>query len=254
MKGKAIYSPTGKAGEYAKYACNFYTGCSNACDYCYCRKGVMAHTWSDKPHLKKCFESKFHAIFVFEQELKKNIKELKEHGLFFSFTTDPMLFEIYDLTMEAAKVCHSYGVPVTILTKCTWFLNDFLGSPKDFATIGFTLTGHDELESHASTNAKRIETMKALHEAGFKTWASIEPVITVTESLEMMKESQAYCGHFKIGLLAGKKYDNSELQVMYSYANNFTSVPVTFKESFLKQLGEPSWAKEVAQISESHAL
>lgn len=30
-KGKAIYKPAGKAGEYAKYACNFYVGCSNDC-------------------------------------------------------------------------------------------------------------------------------------------------------------------------------------------------------------------------------
>lgn len=33
LNGKAIYSPKGKAGEYAKYACNFYVGCSNDCDY-----------------------------------------------------------------------------------------------------------------------------------------------------------------------------------------------------------------------------
>ena len=35
FNGKAIYNPKGKAGEYAPWACNFYTGCSNDCEYCY---------------------------------------------------------------------------------------------------------------------------------------------------------------------------------------------------------------------------
>lgn len=55
FNGKAIYNPSGKAGEYSDWACNFYTGCSNNCDYCYCKKGVMSHVWSDTPKLKKCF-------------------------------------------------------------------------------------------------------------------------------------------------------------------------------------------------------
>ena len=30
-----IYQPKGKAGEYAKYAYNVYTGCDHGCTYCY---------------------------------------------------------------------------------------------------------------------------------------------------------------------------------------------------------------------------
>lgn len=48
FNGKAIYNPKGKAGEYSEWACNFYTGCSNNCQYCYCKRGVMSHAWSDK--------------------------------------------------------------------------------------------------------------------------------------------------------------------------------------------------------------
>jgi DNA repair photolyase len=211
----------------------------------------MAHIWTDKPHLKKCFESDFHAIFVFEEELKKNIMELRVHGLFFSFTTDPMLYETYDLTMEAAKICNHYGVPVTILTKCIWFVNDFKGSPLDFATIGWTLTGHDELEGCSATNAKRIEAMKTLHDAGFKTWASIEPVVTVVESIEMMKQSYAYCDYYKIGLQSGKKYDNSDLQFMFYYVNKYIPRPATFKAGYMEQLGIPTWAKQVEDLSKN---
>ena len=31
---KLIYKPKGAAGEYAKYAVNFFNGCSNECAYC----------------------------------------------------------------------------------------------------------------------------------------------------------------------------------------------------------------------------
>lgn len=39
-KGKATYNPSDKAGEYAKWACNFYVGCANGYTYCYLKKGV----------------------------------------------------------------------------------------------------------------------------------------------------------------------------------------------------------------------
>ena len=39
INGLVIYSPKGKAGEYAENAANFYVGCSNGCTYCYLKKG-----------------------------------------------------------------------------------------------------------------------------------------------------------------------------------------------------------------------
>ena len=87
----AIYQPKGKAGEYAKYAVNFYVGCSNDCDYCYCKRGLLGHAMGKPtPTLKKCFEG--HSPYgVFVRELHEHIVQLRKHGLFFSFTTDPLL-------------------------------------------------------------------------------------------------------------------------------------------------------------------
>lgn len=67
---------------------NFYTGCSNNCDYCYCKRGVMAHVWSNRPHLKKCFKSEFDAFSIFKKEVEKNIEDVRKSGLLLSFTTD----------------------------------------------------------------------------------------------------------------------------------------------------------------------
>ena len=208
FKGKAIYNPSGKAGEYSYWACNFYTGCSNGCTYCYLKKGVLAHAMGgEKPKLKACFKNQRHAADVFYKEINLNLSELQKHGLFFSFSTDPLLPETIDLTMWAIMACEEFNIPVKILTKCTKWLDNII--PENGITrnkniaFGFTLTGHDELEPGASTNAERIEAMKRLHEAGFKTFASIEPIIDFESSFEMIVQAAPYCDLFKVGLMSG---------------------------------------------------
>ena len=218
FNGKAIYQPSGKAAEYSAWACNFFTGCSNDCEYCYCKRGVMSHVWSTKPQLKKCFKDEMQALDIFEHELKRNLEPLREWGLLFSFTTDPMLPETRTLTIEAAGIALSYGVPVQILTKCTEWLYDenFRISlersylwifKKHLIAFGFTLTGFDEQEPGASTNDERIEAMRELHGLGIKTFASIEPIITPAMSRNMIEATRGFCDLYKVGVISGKGKD-----------------------------------------------
>jgi DNA repair photolyase len=180
---------------------------------------------------------------VFEQEMKTNLAELQKHGLFFSFTTDPMLPETYHLTLHAIGICCNNFIPVKILTKCTEWINDFddrLKLPQDYKLIafGFTLTGHDELEPVASTNAERIEAMEKLHNSGFKTFASIEPIIDFDSSYEMILRSQANCDLFKIGLKSGEKYLKHQVIAFVSSVNRqCESVKIYWKDSLLKAAG-----------------
>lgn len=210
IKGKAIYSPKGKAGEYAKYACNFYVGCSNDCSYCYCKRGLLGHAMgAPVATLKKSFKDELHAFDVFKKELDANKEELQKHGLFFTFTSDPFIAETRELTIRSIDYAIDRAVPCQILTKCadisipeSWHHYDHL---RNRLAFGFTLTGHDELEPGASTNAERIEAMKKLHEMGFKTFASIEPVISLPESSQMIVQTLGFCDLYKIGLLTGKR-------------------------------------------------
>jgi hypothetical protein len=88
--------------------------------------------------------------------------------------------------------------------------HDYLNRCKERASllaVGFTLTGHDELEPNAISNEERIGCIDFLARhyplaEKCHLWASIEPVIDFPSSLDMIYHAlNAGCQHFKIGLL-----------------------------------------------------
>ena len=114
---------------------------------------------------------------------------------------------------------------------------------KKYVAFGFTLTGHDELEPNASTNAERIAAMKKLYDAGFKTWASIEPVIDFNSSEEMISKTRDFCDLYKIGLKSDKKYNQWETKNFINHISSLVSpkrnkiIKIYFKDSLLKVAG-----------------
>lgn len=246
MKNKAIYRPAGKAGEYAAWACNLYTGCSNDCAYCYCKKGPLASVWTPEPRLKKCFKNEEHAYTVFLKELDENILSLKEKGLFFSFTTDPFLPQSRAFTWNCILTAIAKGIPVSVLTKRADFV-DIIGVDKwirhDRLAFGFTLTGRDDLEPNASTNGERIAAMKRLHDMGFRTFVSLEPVINADSSAECLSEiiRLECCDLVKVGLESGRKrdsYDDGEIDWLDGVLAR-CPIPVYRKHSFTDYVGCP---------------
>jgi DNA repair photolyase len=245
FKGKAIYNPSGKAGEYSYWACNFYVGCSNQC-YCYLRKGIAKATLDgNKPTLKKCFKDEADALLVFEKELDRNLPELQKHGLFLSFSTDPLLPETCNLTKAVISICRCQfpRVGVKILTKvASPVIDELVHTAKTFkenVAVGFSLSGYDELEPNASPTAERIEAMRKLHEAGFKTWASIEPVIDFNSSTYMITDTVLFCNLYKIGLESGRKY---KPYACYNFIHTILDLDLCgnkfyFKDSLLKAAG-----------------
>ncbi len=252
FNGKAIYNPQGKAAEYSKWAVNFYNGCSARCEYCYNRHGITAKVLgADKPTLKKSLGIEGLALQIFMSELDKNIDELRRHGLFFNFVSDPCLPETYELNKEAMHYCLINEVPVKILTKQAWWIEDLLEDSLDskiwglynvrhLFAIGFTLTGHDELEPGAATNADRIRAMKVLNDEGFKTWASIEPIIDIESSKKMIGKICDHVDLVKIGLQSGKKSDQDQLLKLAFYAKGLADIcefKIYLKDSFVNQAG-----------------
>jgi len=221
INGKAIYTTKGAAMEYGRVGCNFYTGCPHDCDYCYLKRGAPSkQLGGTEVKLKKCFKDKGDALEVFCKEIRKHLDEVKKTGIFFSFTTDPMIPETIDLTLSAINMCIYNDIPVKILTKDSSFIdyerfkrNYEAYSFGKYVSIGFTLTGRDDMEPNASCNAERIEAMRTLKQKGLNTFASIEPVIDWDSSERVIRESIDCCDHYKIGLRSGVKkgyYDTKE--------------------------------------------
>lgn len=214
LNGKAIYSPKGAAAEYGKAGCNFYNGCPHNCSYCYLKRGVTSKTLGKTDvTLKKCFRNPQHALEVFHEELFRNLDYLKQTGIFFSFSTDPLIEETQLLTLCAAKAAVLQGVPVKILTKAsdyrewTTILGELNEEQRRMIAFGFTLTGCDDMEPGAPSNAERIRVMEELHFYGFRTFASIEPVINPDKSFEMIQATLEFCDLYLIGLRSGVKKD-----------------------------------------------
>jgi hypothetical protein len=103
------------------------------------------------------------------------------------------------------------------------------------------LTGKDFLEPNASTNAERIEAMKKLHKAGFKTFASIEPIISFKRSITMIRETIGFCDMYKIGLLSGKTTMSKQDTMLFVRNSIFfaeqSDAKIYFKDSILEAAG-----------------
>lgn len=174
------------------------------------------------------------AVIVFGKELEKYRDRIMADGkgIFFTFSSDPCLlkpvdtFETFMRCALRALGCDENGkrtndlppVPVTILTKCTDWTKGIGGyrlmkAGGQNLCVGFTLTGRDDLEPNASPNMARVEAMRKVYEYGVHTFASVEPVIDLDDSLEMIKATLGFCDEYKIGLESGMKHNRKPITV-----------------------------------------
>jgi len=192
-----IYEPKGKAREYSPLALNVYSGgCDHRCEYCYC-SGVMRGAWGDKPRPRN--------LAALDKEAAAASRQI-----LLCFMSDPYCAaeQSHRKTREALQTLRKHGCSVAILTKggrrCLDDLDLFEGWPDGRIKVGATLTFNSsalsrEWEPGAADPGERVETLKALKNAGIKTWASIEPVIIASESLAIIEASLPYVDAYKVG-------------------------------------------------------
>ena len=151
----------------------------------------------------------------------------KDGGIFFSFTCDP--FDSYlannnNITQWMLHTLVTRQIPVTILTKNVdwlytkgWELTltrspnawpEYVENLPHCLTIGFTITGKDELEPNAPSTAKRIEALRKLHdEYKIKTFVSLEPIIDLHSASEVIKATYQITDEIRIGVQSPIKRD-----------------------------------------------
>ena len=201
-----IYEPKGKAREYAPLAINIYKGCTHGCRYCYCAK--MQERYGNVSYYDKA-APKTNIV----RRVAADVKKLSSSGedvpeILLSFSGDiyqPAETDL-KLTRQVIEILVDAGLPFTILTKGgSRAVRDFdlLGKSSlcSFGTtIIFSKQGYaDKWEPGAATVRDRNVTVKKAHDAGIRTWVSLEPVISPKQALTVIEVMHPYVDHWKVG-------------------------------------------------------
>ncbi|MCE5185100.1 MAG: hypothetical protein LLF76_03125 [Planctomycetaceae bacterium] len=197
-----IYEPKGEAQEYAYLAINHYTGCAHGCDYCYMRRMFEQKKMDppfDQPRVKDGAWQKIKSVAKYEGT-KKRVQ--------LCFSTDP--YQPHDdriaLTRAVIMALRAHNIPMQILTKGgTRACRDFeLYGCNDLFGCTLTTTNSEWVSTHEPHAAPYLDRCGALIKAkslGITTWVSLEPVIDADEAIKVIRYTNPFVDHYKIGKL-----------------------------------------------------
>lgn len=156
----------------------------------------------------------------------------KDGGVFLSFKCDPLEKYTIDLTVRAIFELLFRNIPVTLLTKSTdWQYNELWKIdlwkidrqiPDEGVgqlTIGFTITGMDDMEPNAPSTADRIALLKTIRERypHIRTFVSLEPVIDITKAMnDVLYNIYGHTDEIRIGCQSPLKRDRYDPQEFLS--------------------------------------
>lgn len=181
IKRQSLLYKTGV--EYGDYTINHVQGCAHGCKYpCYAM--MMARRFGKAKTYEEWCEPKLveNSLSILDKEIPKLKDKIKSVQL--CFTTDPFMYkydEVSKMSIAIIKKLNDSGIKCTALTKGIL--------PKELAKLskdneyGITLVSLDEsfrekMEPNTAPFKERIKALKYLHDAGCKTWVSIEPYPT----------------------------------------------------------------------------
>ena len=169
--------------EYGDYTMNHVQGCSHGCLYpCY------AFLLKKRFGQIKCYEQWIEPVLVSNtlELLDKEIPRMKDkiQSVHLCFTTDPFMYgypEISEMSIAAIKKLNAAGIKCTALTK--GILPIALSELSKDNEYGITFVSLNEeyrakMEPGAAPYAERLAALRALHDAGCRTWVSMEPYPT----------------------------------------------------------------------------
>jgi DNA repair photolyase len=203
-----IYTPSGRAAEYASKALNYYNSCDHSCSYCFMADLLKGFNTVQPDEV--CWTKQFSLVRL-EAEL---IRFAPKEEVLLCFSGDPYCRanDRLKTTRRVLQLFLQYKVPTRILSKggCRCLQDEDLflefvqqGVP---ISIGQTLTFWDNEESRrwepgAAPPADRLWTLTRLHDAGIPTWASFEPVIDPDQTLRLMEYGLPFIDEYKVGKL-----------------------------------------------------
>lgn len=196
-----IYAPPGQAGEYAPLTCNPYKGCGHGCKYCYVPLVTRQH--------RRDFDAGAVVKDNWGARLLRDAERYRECGIteqvMITFTSDPYHPGDTIHTKLTLECLAEHGLAFCTLTKGGLrALRDLPMFRPDRDAFAATLTTLDDRfsqkwESYAALPAERIEALAKFRERGIFTWVSLEPTLSVEESLEIVRATHEFVDLYKIG-------------------------------------------------------
>ena len=188
------------AVEYGDFTMNHVQGCAHGCKYP-CYAFMMAKRFGKVSSYEDWLEPYLvsNTLEILDQEIPRLKSKIKSVQL--CFTTDPFMFgydEIIKMSIMAIQKLNAAGIKCNVLTK--GLLPIELAECSRDNEYGITLVSLNEgyrerIEPGAAPYVERLESLKALHDAGFKTWVSIEPYPTpniITQDINKILEAVSF--------------------------------------------------------------
>lgn len=228
--------------EYGDYTINHIQGCAHGCKYpCYAMS--MAKRFGKAKTYEEWCEPKLveNALEILDIEIPKLRDKIEFVHL--CFTSDPFMYgysEIAEMSISIIKKLNCAGIKCTVLTKGVLPIG--LSELSKENEYGITLVSldenfHQEMEPNTAPFQERIQALRALHEAGCKTWVSIEPYPTpniIEQNLETILESIDFCDKIIFGRLNYNK-KVSEYKEYKKFFNDCAQQVIDYCERMNKQ-------------------
>ena len=170
------------------YQLDPYIGCEHQCCYCYALNGAETD-WAEE----------ILAYEDFASQLSRELSALEPQSVYVGWNTDPYQpsEKIYRQTRQALELLAQQGFSVCILTKSELVTRDVdLLARMPVSSAGVSIAFQNEevrrlFEANAAPNEQRVEALKALKDAGVKTYALICPVMPFITDVSSLVEMVA---------------------------------------------------------------
>lgn len=225
--------------EYGDYTINHVLGCSHGCMYpCYAyllkkRFGEIKsyEDWCEPALVENTLELLDEEIPRFKHKIKM---------LHLCFTTDPFMYrykEVQDMSLAAIRKLNDAGISCSVLTKGLLPIELAQLSPAN--EYGITLISLDEnfqvaMEPGSAPLNARLEALRTLHNAGCKTWVSIEPYPTpniVKQELAQILDAVSFADRIIFGRMnysrdvsaykEHRQFYNARAAEVVAFCNNY---------------------------------
>ena len=221
--------------EYGDYTINHVFGCAHGCKYpCYAMMNAKrfgkAKSYEDWCNPKLVINS----LEILDKEIPRLKEQIKSVQL--CFTTDPFMYgynEVSQMSIDIIRKLNEFGIKCTALTK--GILPIELATLNNENEYGITLVSLNEqfrqsFEPNTAPFPERIAALKALHDAGCKTWVSIEPYPTpniIEQNLSDILDAVSFCDRIIFGRMNYNKIV-SEYKQQKAYYNELAQQVIDY--------------------------